>query len=139
MEPVKPQDKGQLSHMTNHRLHVECTRVPNVSSSVYRIYKNVKTDQLLLQGGVMYLRTQSLLLNNSLLCSNSQNIQELIYQAILQVIYINQPQFGLIIFIYLYTQPNYWYLQVLNTSPYNTITTLVIIETEKTLSQLRCH
>ena len=38
----------------------------------------------------MYLSTQSLPLNSSLLCSDFQNIKELIYQAsTLLVIYVN--------------------------------------------------
>ena len=46
--------------------------------------------QLLLQGGVMYLSTQSLPLDSSFFCSDSQNIKELIYQVnTLLVIYIN--------------------------------------------------
>ena len=54
-----------------------------LTDSVRKVHKNVKTQQLLLQGGVMYLSTQSLLLDSSLLYNNSQNIQELIYQVIL--------------------------------------------------------
>ena len=64
--------------MTNHGLYIEYTRVPNVSDSVRGICKNVGTDQPLLWGGVMYLRTQSLLLSSSLFHSDFQNIQELI-------------------------------------------------------------
>ena len=70
---------------------------------VYRIRENVGTQQPLLWGGVMYLSTQSLLLDSSLLCSNSQNIQELICQANTLVIYINQPQLGLVFLYYLHT------------------------------------
>ena len=76
----------------------------------------------------MYLSTQSLLLDSSLLYSDFQNKQELIYWAILQVIYINQPQFGLVILFYLHTQPNYRYLQVLDTLLRNTITTTITVE-----------
>ena len=46
----------------------------------------------LLWGGVIYLSTQSLLLDSSLLYSNSQNTKELIYWAnTLLVIYVDQP------------------------------------------------
>ena len=57
MEPVKSWDKGQLNYITDHGLYIKCTCVPNMSSSVYRICKNIKTDQLLLWGGVIYLKT----------------------------------------------------------------------------------
>ena len=50
--------------------NVECTNI--------LIYQHT---QPLLWGGVMYLNTQSLPLNSSLLCSDSQNIKELIYWA----------------------------------------------------------
>ena len=125
MEPVEPWDEGQPSHMTNHEPRIERTRVPSVSSSVRGICENVRTDQPLLWGGVMYLSTQSLLLGSSLLRSDSQNIQKLICWAILQVIYVDQPQFGLVILFYLHTQPNYRYLQVLDTSPRNTVSTTI--------------
>ena len=48
----------------------------------YTQYTNILTyrrTQPLLWGGVMYLSTQSLLLDSSLFCSDSQNIKELIY------------------------------------------------------------
>ena len=83
MEPVKLQNEGQPSHMGSHEPHTEYTRVPNIPNSVYRIHGNVKTHKLLLQEGVMYLSIQFLLLDNSLLHSDSQNIQELICWAIL--------------------------------------------------------
>ena len=88
---------------------------------MYFIYLMYLTYQPLLWGGVMYLSTQSLLLDSSLLYSDFQNIQELIYWVILQVIYVDQPQFGLVILFYLYTQPNYRYLQVLDTLPRNNV------------------
>ena len=44
MEPVKLQDKGQLSYMTSYRLYIKYIYIPNMSSSVYRIYKNIKTN-----------------------------------------------------------------------------------------------
>ena len=70
MEPVELWDKGLLSHITKHGLHIKYICVLNISSLVYKIYKNVKPDQLLLWGGVIYLKTQSLLSNSSLLYSD---------------------------------------------------------------------
>ena len=62
--------------------------------------------QPLLWGGVMYLSTQSLPLDSSLLGSDSQNTKELICWAnTLLVIYVDQPQLGLVIFICLHTRP----------------------------------
>ena len=66
----------------------------------------------------MYLSTQSLLLDSSLLYSDSQNIKELIYWAnTLLVIYVDQPQLGLVIFICLHTCPFTRCTQVLHTTP----------------------
>ena len=56
--------------MASYELYTQYTRVPNVSNSVYGICGNVGTYQLLLWGGVMYLSTQSLLLDSSLLRSD---------------------------------------------------------------------
>ena len=44
IKPVKLQDKGQLSYITDHGLRIKCIYILNMSSSVYKIYKNVKTD-----------------------------------------------------------------------------------------------
>ena len=54
----------------------------------------------------MYLSTRSLPLDSSLLRSDSQNTKELIcWASTPPVIYVNQPQLGLVIFICLHTCP----------------------------------
>ena len=53
----------------------------------------------------MYLNTRSLPLDSSLFYSDSQNIKELICWANTPLIYVNQPQLGLVIFICLHTCP----------------------------------
>ena len=56
--------------MADHELRTGRTRVLDIPDSVYRMRGNVGTHQLLLWGGVIYLSTQFLLLDSSLLCSD---------------------------------------------------------------------
>ena len=83
MEPVKLWDEGQLSYMTSHELYTKYTHVLGLLTQYIEYMRILKRKQLLLQGGVMYLSTQFLLLGSSLLYSDSQNIQKLIYWVIL--------------------------------------------------------
>ena len=57
--------------MISYKSHTERTCVLDVPDLIYEVYRNVKTHKPLLWGGVIYLSTQSLLLDSSLLYSDS--------------------------------------------------------------------